>query len=353
MNINRPIIIKLIYTLAVLFMVSGLFFVLYRNKFSTVEESHKNNPIVVDKKKSYTSSLAIESLRANKYPGSDITIEQTLAPGTNYQRLLVSYISDGLKIYGLLTIPFAEKPDGGYPVILFNHGYIPPQLYSTTQSYEVMVQPLAQAGYVVFMPDYRGNGNSEGIPEQSYVSPGYVTDSMNALASVKKLKVVNVNKIGVLGHSMGGNITLHQLLLTRDFKAAVILAGVVGNENNIIQWFEKRTNTGVLTTANDIETAEKLQQSVAQFGRPQDNPEYWNNIDPTHFLSKINTPVQIQVGTADQVVPPAMSAWLYQQLRQEGKKVEYKEYPDADHNLKPDTEEVMKKAISYFDKNLK
>ena len=49
---------------------------------------------------------------ARTYPGSDITIEQTLPPGSNYQRYYVSYLSDGLKIYALLTVPNGAKPAG-------------------------------------------------------------------------------------------------------------------------------------------------------------------------------------------------------------------------------------------------
>src|SRR5688500_1862053 len=53
-------------------------------------------------------SLTIASLRAQEYTGSPITIEETLSPGSNYTRYLTSYQSEGLKIYGLLTIPRGE-----------------------------------------------------------------------------------------------------------------------------------------------------------------------------------------------------------------------------------------------------
>jgi hypothetical protein len=43
--------------------------------------------------------LQIEAMRAREYPGSDITIEETLDPGVNYSRYYVSYLSEGLKIY--------------------------------------------------------------------------------------------------------------------------------------------------------------------------------------------------------------------------------------------------------------
>ena len=50
-------------------------------------------------------------MRKKTYPGSALTIEQTLAPGSNYAQYIASYMSDGLKIYGLLTVPNGQKPD--------------------------------------------------------------------------------------------------------------------------------------------------------------------------------------------------------------------------------------------------
>src|SRR3989344_7482024 len=63
--------------------------------------------------------LTIESLRRGEYPGSEIVIEQTLDPGVNYNRYIASYKSEGLKIFGLLTIPVSSsqqpKPEKGWP----------------------------------------------------------------------------------------------------------------------------------------------------------------------------------------------------------------------------------------------
>src|SRR3990167_11353014 len=81
-------------------------------------------------------SLSIETLKKGEYPGSDITIEQTLASGSNYQRYIVSYKSEGLKIFALLTVPNGTpSTSSGWPAIVFNHGYIPPAQYRTTERY--------------------------------------------------------------------------------------------------------------------------------------------------------------------------------------------------------------------------
>jgi len=104
--------------------------------------------------------LSIEWLRQQDYPGSEIVIEETLAPGSNYTRYIASYRSEGLKIFALLTVPSGEKPESGWPVIVFNHGYIRPDQYRTTERYVAYVDGFARNGYIVFKSDYRGHGNS-------------------------------------------------------------------------------------------------------------------------------------------------------------------------------------------------
>src|SRR5207245_11383084 len=97
--------------------------------------------------------LAIDYMRQQEYPGSDLVIEQRLAAGSNYQRYIASYRSDGLKINGLLTIPDGPKPATGWPVVIFNHGYIPPAQYRTTERYVAYVAAFARRAYIVSKPD--------------------------------------------------------------------------------------------------------------------------------------------------------------------------------------------------------
>ena len=49
--------------------------------------------------------LSIEYMRLQDYPGSEIVVEENLGQGSNYTSHIVSYKSDGLKIYSLLTVP--------------------------------------------------------------------------------------------------------------------------------------------------------------------------------------------------------------------------------------------------------
>ena len=157
--------------------------------------------------------LTIEQLKKRDYPGSDLKIEQELGEKDGYTAYLASYLSDGLKIYGYLTIPTGENPPAnGWPAILFNHGYIPLDHFQTERQYVRYLEYLAKAGFVVFKPDFRGHGRSEGEPSSNFEG-GYAIDALNAFESIKKLPEVDKTKIGVWGHSMGGDITLKVLLV--------------------------------------------------------------------------------------------------------------------------------------------
>ena len=54
--------------------------------------------------------MSIVSLRNQNYPGSAVTIVKELERGFNYRRYYAYYLSEGLKIYALLTIPNGTPP---------------------------------------------------------------------------------------------------------------------------------------------------------------------------------------------------------------------------------------------------
>ncbi len=297
--------------------------------------------------------LSIEAMRLRSDPGSNITIEQTLSPGSNYNQYIASYRSDGLKIYALLTIPTGEKLKNGWPAIIFNHGYIAPEAYRTTERYVAYVDAFARSGYIVFKPDYRGNGSSEGKPEGAYYSPAYTIDVLNALSSIKKFKDVNPNKIGMWGHSMGGNITLRSLVISKDIKAAVIWAGVVGSYYDLANNWQRRVPFRPSQRELSLRNNQR-QELYNKYGTLEQNPNFWHSIDPTYFLNDINTPIQLHHGLADEEVPLLFTQNLYNNLKKDGKTVEFYTYEGADHNISGASFNLaMERSINFFDKYLK
>src|SRR5258706_3962119 len=121
---------KKILGIFVLAVIAVGIFILFPKTKNTLKRN--NAPTI--KPVANLNPLSIAALRGRSYPGSTITIEKQLLDGEKYHQYLVSYLSDGLKIYALLTVPLGQKPTTVWPVILFNHGYIPPDSYQTAPS---------------------------------------------------------------------------------------------------------------------------------------------------------------------------------------------------------------------------
>lgn len=294
----------------------------------------------------------IEWARGQSYPGSDLVIEATLEPGANYSRYYVSYLSEGLKIYALLTVPNGPKPASGWPVIVFNHGYIPPEVYRTTERYIAYVDGFARSGYIVLRPDYRGHASSEGEATGSYGSPDYTIDVLNAVASIKRYADADPNRIGMWGHSMGGYITLRSMVITKDVKVGVIWAGVVADHPNMMyNWRRSQPWTPPPSMPN--RARRWREELLEKYGTPEENPEFWASISANTYVADVSGPIQLHHGTADADVPVEFSTMLEEQLKAAGKPVEYYIYEGDNHNLSVNFNTAMQRSIAFFDAHLK
>lgn len=320
-------------------------------------KTSENNPPLANpgsfvQQQTETHPLQITEMRKKEYPGSEITIEKELGLGSNFRQYLASYRSEGLKIFALLTVPQGDPPSGGWPVIIFNHGYIPPAEYSTTGRYVAYTDAFSRNDYVVFKPDYRGHGDSEGNPEGAYYSTAYTTDVLNAVSSIKKYPGVNPDKIGMWGHSMGGSITLRSMVVTKNIKAGVIWAGVVASYDDMIKnW--RRARPFTLSERERATRRPGRQALIDKYGDIDKNPLFWQSISPIFFTKDISGPLQLHHGTTDEEVPILFSERLNETMRAAGKEVEFYTYEGDNHNLSENLSLALNRSEEFFDKHLK
>jgi dipeptidyl aminopeptidase/acylaminoacyl peptidase len=295
----------------------------------------------------------IDVMRRQIHPGSDIVIEETLGPGSNYDRYVVSYLSEGLKIYALLTVPRGERPSSGWPVIVFNHGYIPPAQYRTTERYGSYVDGFARNGYIVLKPDYRGHGSSEGEPAGAFTSPAYTVDVLNAVGSMERYPDADPARIGMWGHSMGGTLTVRAMVVTDDIKAGVIWAGVVAPIEDVWEERQEWIVNHLTATPDPGGTPGPPSEGVFARGWFDQNPAFWTAVDPVYHLEDLSGPIQLHHGTGDTTVPLAFSEDFHDRLEAAGQPGELYRYEGDNHNLTNQFGTVMERSVAFFDVHVK
>ncbi|MBP8291692.1 MAG: alpha/beta fold hydrolase [Caldilineaceae bacterium] len=298
------------------------------------------------------AELTIAALLEREIAGSAVTIEQQLENGANYARYIASYISEGNKIYGLLTVPFGDAPAGGHKAIVFIHGYIPPDIYRTTERYVAYVDALARAGFVVFKIDLRGFGDSEGEPAGAYFSPAYSIDAIAALKSLQTLDYVDPAGIGLWGHSMAGNVTLRAMLVEPAIRAGVIWAGAVYSYDDFTRYaIDDPSYNPATTAATASQRAGRLIRET--YGPPDTTVPYWQAVSLTEHLDLLEAPLQLHHAVDDDVVNIGYSADLAAALAAANKIYEFYQYEGGGHNINsPYFDQAMQRTIEFFREHL-
>ncbi len=283
--------------------------------------------------------VTIEGLRARDYPGGEIRITHTITVTDAYTRTYITYPSDGLTISGLMHVPFGK---GLFPVVIMNHGYIPPSQYVTGSDTYRAADILARNGYITISPDFRGYARSDsGL---NLFRTGYMIDALNAAASVKSLPYADTNRIGMWGHSMGGGVTARAMVVSPHIKAFVLYATVSADVR--VRRFNFAFGGGGSTFADSA-----LTDSVFYWTRDE---KLIDALSPINYFRYVNAPVQIHIGQIDQTVEPAWSQAIRDELNKQGKDVEYYEYPRQAHAFIGNGWTLFnQRVVTFFDKYLK
>jgi len=296
--------------------------------------------------------MTIPYLRSRNYE-SDLSELTPYSSNANYTSYLTSYSSDGFKINGLLTRPIGQMPAGGFPAIVFVHGYIPPANYQTTgESYSDYVDYLARNGFVVFKIDLRGHGNSEGEANGAYYSGDYIIDVLNARNALQKLDFVAPSKIGLWGHSMGGNVVFRSFVASSDIPAVVIWAGAVYT-------YEDMRELGIdddsyRPPTDNSERQRRRELLFNTHGEFDSGSEFWRTVVPTNYLDGLSGAIQLNHAVNDDVVNIEYSRNLDKILNGTNIDHELNEYQSGGHNISGGAfNQAMQNTVRFFNENLK
>jgi uncharacterized protein len=278
--------------------------------------------------KETSSSYFIEQLRTRDYENGDIKIERTLSQNSSYTSYQISYLSDNLKIYGVMNQP---QGNGPFPVIILNHGYYSTSQFQSGDGTEAMADILARQGYLTLASDYRGHGQSENdaAGRSGGHRPEYAIDVLNLIASVGSIDKASVDRIGMWGHSMGGEVSLRTIEATDKVKALALWAPTSGDASHNRSFYGGSQNPN--------------SESDENYG-----------ISPIKFLKYISTPISLHQGLVDTEVDPDWSKQLNEALVKEAKPVEYFEYEGQDHNFRNlGWDLISERTLKFYDKYLK
>jgi uncharacterized protein len=325
-------------------------------------------------------NLTIPYLREQTYASSLGSLDQ-IDQNANYTSYLTSYTSDGLKINGLLTVPTGTAPVDGWPAIVFVHGYIPPDQYTTTSRYVDYVDYLARNGFVVFKIDLRGNGDSQGQPAGAYYSAGYVIDTLNAYVALQSAHVasasasptqvsnntttvaptqnpaqiadVNPKKIGLWGHSMAGNIVMRAWAAKPDIPAVVIWSGAGYSYTDLLKYKLNDPSYEPPPDATNSANFRLRGQLQKMYGKPDLKNYFWHDMAPVSFLTDLKGAIQVDQAQDDPVVNIGYNRDLMKLFDATSVPHEMDEYPTGGHNISgPSFNSAMQNTVAFYKKYL-
>ncbi|MGN1402682.1 MAG: alpha/beta hydrolase family protein [Bacillus sp. (in: firmicutes)] len=231
----------------------------------------------------------------------------------------VTYLSDGLKVKGLLAVPeFGDREDG----FLYLRGGIK----SVGKVRPGRIIQFASHGFVVFAPHYRGNSGGEG--REDFAGE----DRNDALAALKVLMNLGyVKKLHVFGFSRGGIMALWAALGPEKITSLVTWGGV----SDMVRTYRER-----------VDLRRMMKRVIG--GSPDSSPELYAKRNPIGDLDHIHCPVLIIHGCRDQNVSVEHALLLEEKLKEHGKQVETWYFPQYTHYFPPTTNRATVERLTSW-----
>jgi len=196
----------------------------------------------------------------------------------------VSYPSDSLTVRGFLYLP---KKSGRRPAVIFNHGGVS----GVSPDVKRRSRDLADEGYVVFAPTYRGEGGSQGRIE---VAGGEVNDVLAAADLLSRNPRVEPSRMAIAGSSHGALVSVLAAGRAPDrFRCVVDACGVM----DVVTWYQFLVESkGVKAVSDSL--------SLAIYGNgPADRPDAFSMRQAVRVAPDIRIPVLMQYAKQDTIVP--------------------------------------------------
>lgn len=249
----------------------------------------------------------------------------------------ISWMSDGIEIFGLLTLPERED-DSPLPLIVQIHGGPSWQWQDICfLDWHDWTQYLVSRGFAVLTPNPRGS-TGRGSEFQRHliddVGGGEMRDIIAGAQALVEQGVADPERLGVGGWSWGGYLTAYTITRSSIFKAAVMGAGL----SNMI------SDHGT----DDIPSANLLYYP----GLPYHHLEtYWES-SAIKYVTNVVTPTLIVHGDADERVHVTQGAEMYRALKSLDVPVEFVRYPREPHGFKERNHQIdlLTRIGEWFEK---
>jgi dipeptidyl aminopeptidase/acylaminoacyl peptidase len=284
--------------------------------------------------------VSLPALMQTEITGTDLIVGDAIGSTANYTRHPITYKANEFTISGIMNIP---KGDGPFPTLVLGHGYIDPAIYTSGRGLKREQDYLANQGYIVLHTDYRNHAGSDDDPNiDSTLRLGYTIDVIAAARALRAsgLPQVDTEKIGYLGRSMGGGIGYNVATVApNEYDAIVLYAPVSANYvDNFNKW--GRNMPAVATPI------------IERFGSPEDTPKFWAGISAENYFDKIEDPIMIHHGSADDTCQLAWSERAASQMQALDIDVTLHVYEGEQHAFGPQWELSMQRSVEFFTQNL-
>ncbi len=255
-----------------------------------------------------SSSPRFTRITQSPHPGVDLST--LVSP-----ELLRFSAHDGEPLSGWLYRPRDARGPG--PVVLSFHGGPEGQEVPT---FRADYQALVAQGIAVFAPNVRGSagfGKRFVNLDNGALRVNAVKDIASCVDAVVKAGVADPKKIGIMGGSYGGYMTMAGLADYPDtFAAGADLFGVVN-----FKTFFKHTE-GWMAAISKIE-----------YGDPDKEGEMLDRLSPLTRIDRVKAPTLVLHGANDTNVPVVEAEQVVDSLKKRGIPVEYVLFPDEGHGF--------------------